>query len=147
MARTAPFHRLRRLSLAEAAALAEALPVLAAASLAIRLLPFRRLAAAASAWGRGSAPPDPAAVERVRRAVNAWARRVPWKTVCFQKGLALHFMLRRRGIASVLRYGVGKSESHALAAHVWIDVGAETVMGGEEAPKFTCLARFPPEPA
>jgi hypothetical protein len=72
---------------------------------------------------------------------------VPWKAVCFQQGLALHLMLRRRGIASVLNYGVGKKEDERLAAHVWVDVGSETVIGGEEAPRFARLARFPGEAA
>lgn len=126
--------------------LAEALPVLALASLAIALLPFRRVAAAAASPGRKTERADPAVVRRVRWAVQAWARRVPWKAVCFQRGLTLHWMLRRRGIRSVLLYGVAR-RGDELAAHVWVDVDGQTVMGGEEAPNFACLARFPPEAA
>lgn len=119
---------------------------LALASMAIALLPFRKVAAAASARGRRKARGDAETVRRVRGAVNGWGRRVPWKAVCFQRGLALHWMLRRRGIRSVLLYGVGHRED-GLAAHVWVDVDGETVIGGEEAPGFACLARFPPDPA
>ena len=126
--------------------LAEALAALALASLAIALLPFRRVAAAASAPARGSARSDGEIVRRVRSAVQAWARRVPWKAVCFQQGLAVHWMLRRRGIRSVLLYGV-RQDADGLAAHVWVDVDGTTVIGGEEAPGFACLARFPPGPA
>jgi GNAT superfamily N-acetyltransferase len=126
--------------------LAEALAALALASLAIALLPFRRVAAAASARGRGAARTDDETVRRVRSAVQAWGRRVPWRAVCFQKGLAVHWMLRRRGIRSVLLYGV-KRDGDGLAAHVWIDVDGATVIGGDEAPGFACLARFPPDPA
>ncbi|HEX8222685.1 MAG TPA: lasso peptide biosynthesis B2 protein [Allosphingosinicella sp.] len=126
--------------------LAEALVALALASMAIALLPFRKVAAAASARGRRKARGDAETVRRVRGAVNGWGRRVPWKAVCFQRGLALHWMLRRRGIRSVLLYGVGHRED-GLAAHVWVDVDGETVIGGEEAPGFACLARFPPDPA
>jgi hypothetical protein len=125
---------------------AEALATLALASLAIALLPFRRVAAAASAAGRSAARTDPETVRRVRGAVQGWARRVPWKAVCFQRGLALHWMLRRRGIPSVLLYGA-RRDGDQLAAHVWVDVDGETVIGGEEAPGFACLARFPPDPA
>ncbi|HEX8380681.1 MAG TPA: lasso peptide biosynthesis B2 protein [Allosphingosinicella sp.] len=124
--------------------LAEALAALALASLAIALLPFRRVAAAASAPARKSAPADAEIIRRVRSAVKAWGSRVPWKAVCFQKGLALHWMLRRRGIRSVLLYGA-KRDSAGLSAHVWVDVDGETVIGGEEAPNFACLARFPPD--
>jgi hypothetical protein len=56
-------------------------------------------------------------------------------------------MLRRRGIASVLNYGVGRREEQRLAAHVWVDVDGETVIGGEEAPNYARLARFPSEAA
>lgn len=138
--------RRSRPGLADGLMLAEALAALALASLAIALLPFRRVAAAASAPVRGPARTDPEIVRRARSALIGWSRRVPWRTVCFQKGLALHWMLRRRGIPSVLVYGA-RRDGEGLAAHVWIDVDGETVIGGEEAPDFACLARFPPEAA
>ena len=122
--------------------LAEALAALALASLAIAVLPFRKVAGAASARGRRTRRDDPEMVRRVRGAIQGWGRRVPWKAVCFQRGLALHWMLRRRGIRSVLLYGVRQRED-GLAAHVWVDVDGKTVIGGEEAPGFACLARFP----
>ncbi|HEX8626492.1 MAG TPA: lasso peptide biosynthesis B2 protein [Allosphingosinicella sp.] len=144
----APGTRLRRTRprLADAPLLAEALAALTLASLAIALLPFRRVAATASAPARGPVRTDPESVRRARSAVTGWSRRVPWRTVCFQKGLAVHWMLRRRGIPSVLLYGV-RREGDGLAAHVWVDVDGETVIGGEEAAGFACLARFPPEAA
>lgn len=135
--------RLSRLSLADWALLVEALPTLALASLAIEILPFRRVAAAATSWGKGGTRRDDERVKKVRWAVQAWSRRVPWKAVCFQQGLTLHLMLRRRGIGSVLNYGVAQLEEKGLSAHVWVEVDGETVIGGEEAPKFACLARFP----
>ena len=135
-----------RPSLADGPMFAEALAALALASLAIAVLPFRRVAAAASLPGRGPARVDPDTVRRARSALIGWSRRVPWRTVCFQKGLALHWMLRRRGIRSVLLYGA-RREGEGLAAHVWVDVDGETVIGGEEASKFACLASFPPEAA
>jgi hypothetical protein len=135
-----------RRTLSDWALLAEALAALALASLAIALLPFRKVAAAASARGPREARADPEMVRRVRGAVQGWSRRVPWKAVCFQRGLALHWMLRRRGIRSVLLYGA-RHKGDGLAAHVWVDVDGETVIGGEEAPEFACLARFPAEEA
>jgi hypothetical protein len=143
MVPTATGPRRRRPRLADGPILAEALATLALASLAIALLPFRRVAAAASAPGRGPERTDPETVRRARSAITGWSRRVPWRVVCFQKGLALHWMLRRRGIPSVLLYGA-RREADGLAAHVWVDVDGETVIGGEEAPGFACLARFPP---
>ena len=77
--------------------LAEALATLTIASLAIALLPFRTVAAAASVKGAVREGADRETIRRVRSAVQAWGRRVPWKAVCFQRGLAVHWMLRRRG--------------------------------------------------
>ena len=134
----------RRRTLSDWLLLAEALAALTLASLAIALLPFRTVAAAASVKGRRRPRTDAELVRKVRGAVQGWARRVPWKAVCFQRGLALHWMLRRRGIPSILLYGV-RHRGDELAAHVWIDVDGETVIGGEEAPSFACLARFPPD--
>jgi hypothetical protein len=126
--------------------LGEALLSLALASLAIRLMPFRRTVALMPAMAGRSEPADAERdrqIAQCRWAVVAWADRVPWRAVCFQRGLALHLMLRRRGIASVLHYGVSQTGRDGLRAHVWIDAGGRTVMGGAEAPDFQRLASFP----
>ena len=122
--------------------LGEGLAALAAASLAIRLLPFRKVAAAAS-HGSGDAVPDEARLRKLRWAVTAWSRRVPWRAVCFQRGLAFHWMLQRRGIASRLHYGVAPNADGTISAHVWISVGGRDWMGGDEASRFECLKIFP----
>lgn len=127
--------------LRDAPLLAEALLTLVCASAAIRLLPFRRIGTLAASRAARASDGD---VATLRRAVDAWARRVPWKAMCFQRGLALHLMARRRGVASVLHYGVAQDPAEGLIAHVWVDVGGHTVIGGEEAPRFRCLASFPP---
>jgi hypothetical protein len=143
-ARGTPARRRAPLGLRDHVLLAEALAALAVASLAIRLLPFRRIAAFAA---RAPRRPAHASVNpaRLRWAVRAWARRVPWKAVCFQNALAMQAMLRRRGIASVLHYGIGREDG--LKAHVWLSVGGAIVIGGDEAPRFVEIAAFPASPA
>jgi len=84
---------------------------------------------------------DPEMVRRTRHAIQAAARRVPFRCVCFQRGLALHWMLRRRGIASLLHYGV--REKHGLEAHVWVTVDGQMILGGDAAPGFACLVTRP----
>ena len=121
--------------------LVETLVTLVAASGAIRLLPFRRVVRIADRSGtprrrRGDVP-------TLIWAVEALARRMPWRTVCFQKGLTLHLMLRRRGIASLLHYGVGRGDADELAAHVWVSVDGEIVQGGDVVDRFRCLATYP----
>lgn len=134
--------RRRRLGLADHLLLAETLATLALASAAIKLVPFKSLTE------RVSRPPRRARraadLRRLRWAVDAWGRRVPWKAVCFQRALALQAMLRRRGIPSVMHYGIARQAEAGLKAHVWLSVDGETVIGGEEAPRFACVATFPP---
>ena len=145
-ARPSPLARLLRLSRSNKRALAEALLSLAAASLAIKVLPFRKTAEIMRVRGRTSeaeAAERDRLIAQCRWAVTAWADRVPWRAVCFQRGLALHLMLRRRGIPSVLHYGVAQRQDEGLRAHVWISAGDRTVLGGEEAPQFACVASFP----
>ena len=146
MANAAKLERLARLGGRDRLLLIEAALTLAFASAAIRLLPFRRVAAIA---GRRPARRrlDPAAAEteaaRIRWAVNAWGRRVPWRAVCFQRGLAAHLMLRRRGLASQLHYGAAQDGEEGLSAHVWVTLEGCDVSGGADAPRFVRLATFP----
>jgi hypothetical protein len=142
------FPRLHRLSAGDWLLAAEALGELVRASLAVALLPFRDVAAAASQAPvrTNRLPDDPDLPRRIRWAVDAWGGRVPWRAVCFQRGLAAHRMLRRRGCPSRLHYGVAQEEAKGLSAHVWVSLEGRPVIGGEEAANFTCLATFPPDP-
>jgi len=108
----------------------EACATLAVASLSIRFLPFpllARLMAREGAPVRKGAPlPGP-----VSLAVTRASHRLPWKTVCFQEGLAAHWMLRRRGLPSMLHYGI-RHQSDRLTAHVWVKVDGKIVIGEEQ---------------
>jgi hypothetical protein len=143
---SASLHRLARLSWADRLLLAEALLVLACASLAIRLLSFRRVVRGASRIHAARRDPagESVTIRKTVWAVRAVSRRVPWRTVCFQCGLAVHFMLRRRGIESHLHYGVAKDSDAGLKAHVWVSAAGRDAIGGEEAAGFACLATYPP---
>lgn len=135
-----------RLAPADRVAVTEALVTLAIASASIRLLPFRsvvRVLASSRPRRASTNAFDERETRRVRWAIEAWSRRVPWRTVCFQKGLAMHMMLQRRGIASTLHYGVRTDQEKGLAAHVWVTENGQAVIGGEEAAGFTCLAIYP----
>jgi len=137
-------YRVKRTSWSERLVLAEAVGALAVAALAIRLFPFKTVAAAAGSVGQGkeSEAQDPD-VEKVRWAIRAAAPYLPWKIACFQEGLALHSMLRRRGVASFLHYGVGQSPERGLTAHVWVSIDGGILIGEEGAGCHACLASFP----
>ncbi|MDP9414634.1 MAG: lasso peptide biosynthesis B2 protein [Pseudomonadota bacterium] len=145
MSLASDWRRLKAMSWRDCFFLAEASFVLAVASLAIHLMPFRRVVSAVSR--DGGAKTDRAGsfdeIARARWAVEACARRLPWKIVCFQKGLAMQVLLRRRGIATALHYGVAQDQERGLSAHVWVTYAGEAIIGGDRAGEYTCLATFP----
>ena len=119
---------------------------LAVAGLAIAVLPFRQIGRLASRPIRRPEPSPSARlreVKRIRRAIIVSAAQVPWRAVCFQQGLAAQFMLRRRGVPSVLYYGAALDNGSGLSTHVWVRDGDVDVIGGEIANRFAILATFP----
>jgi Transglutaminase-like superfamily len=91
-------------------------------------------------------PPDVRAemARRIRWAIGACARWVPWRAKCFEQGLAAQLMLRRRGMLSLLYYGAAPEDKRGLSAHVWVRCGDVDVIGCEIAPAYAVLATFPP---
>jgi len=135
--------RFRHLGRERQSLLIEAIGELALASASVALLPFRRSIV------RGSRPLSPArrtpvAIETVIWAVEAAARRMPWRTVCIEQGLAAQRMLRRRGIDARLHYGARNDHSAGkLQAHVWVTVDGVAVIGESEAGRFAEIAAYP----
>jgi len=125
--------------------LAEAMMVLAAAAFTVAFVPFRRTAAFACRTPTRACAVEAERTRRigaVRWAVSAGARRAPWRAMCFEKGLAAQWMLRRRGVAATLHYGIAKRPD-GLAAHVWVLAGETEVVGCEIRDQYAELARFP----
>jgi len=121
--------------------LREAAVMLLLARLAVRFVPPARL----FAW----ADRQP---ERIRRFAADEARWIAWavetagarpriNALCLPRALAAHAMLRRRGIASRLCLGVAR-DGGALAAHAWVEIGGDKIVGAAEAAAFTRLAEF-----
>jgi type II protein arginine methyltransferase len=119
---------------------------LAVARLVIVVLPFRYVGRLAALRARRPEPVQELRMieaQRVRWALISCARRVPWRAMCFEQGLAAQFMLRRRGAPSVLYYGAALDDHEGLAAHVWVRDGDIDVIGCEIASRFAVLAAFP----
>lgn len=121
--------------------LAEAVVSVGVASLVVAIVPFRRIVRPDRTSPTASPRRD--AVPRLVWAVNAASRRVPWRAVCFQRAVGLKMMLRRRGIASVLHYGIARDGNDKIKAHVWLSVGEDVLIGGREASQFACVGSFP----
>ena len=138
--------RLKEMPWKDRLLLAETAATLAAASFAIRAVPFRKVVGALTRRPVEVEADHLASLQEIARAqwaVEACARLLPWRIVCFQKGLAVQWLLRRRRIATLLHYGVAQDEQRGLSAHVWITYRGEVIMGADEAPRHTCLATFP----
>ena len=122
--------------------LAEAVLAVAVASASVRFRPFKT-AISMGSLPLTDRPPSGDITDDVRWAVETAARNVPWRAMCIQQGLALQWMLRRRGVDARLHYGIAKDEGGELQAHVWVAAGGAVVIGGAEAPRFKCVATYP----
>lgn len=136
-----PLLRLYRMDPARRRLVLRAAMVLSAASAAVALLPFRQ------AIRFGSVPlgaRSGVAPEACVAAVEASARRLPWRTMCIEKGLATQRLLRRGGADARLHYGARHDPATGkLEAHVWVSIDGIIVIGGEEARGFAKVATYP----
>lgn len=128
-------------TLTEFGQFAEAAALLAVATLAVAILPFRLLV---RTLGRncGAGLGEGATGVSIRRAVERASRRLPWRVVCIQQALAAQWMLRRRGAPSLLHYGLKQNEGR-LSAHVWVTLYGQSVIGEERAEPHARVATFP----
>ena len=122
--------------------LAEAFVMLCLARAALVFLPmrqvFRWLEQPSQDGGTSvsSATDTSRTTESIRWAVLTTARYGPFSFVCFPQALAAHAMLRRRGVRSVMHYGVRRAADRTLRAHTWLEVDHHMLLGGETAMLF-----------
>jgi len=152
------FARLGKLKPADRRAILEACWTLGVTRVAVKILPFRRIAAGLA---KGLPPAVPLTAEQVRE-----ARRVGWavmavsrtrllKTVCLGQAIAAQTMLKRRGIPSTLHLGVAKEplspplieartilDKGGLAAHAWVTTGGLFVTGSAGHENFVEVSRI-----
>lgn len=85
---------------------------------------------------------DPAAL-MLARAVVRGAERLPFETKCLPRAIALHMMLRRRNLASLLVIGVLDPSQRGTIEdlHAWVESGGIVVIGALDQP-FHPLVRF-----
>lgn len=121
--------------------LAEAGAAILAATLAIRLRPFRVIAERLENPKIERREADIETAYWIRRAVLAWGRRLPWRAKCFEQGLATAWMLRRRKLSYSVHYGASNGDTE-LVAHVWVTSGSTPVVGCENREGFSLLATF-----
>lgn len=121
----------------------EAAASLARAAAIIRFWPFR------AALNFGSVPLSKnmkisvETIDELSWSVRTIAKKVPFRALCFEQGLTLQRMLRRRGIDARLHYGIGKNDASLIEAHVWVNVGDRVVIGEQGQERFQSVAIFP----
>lgn len=128
---------------------AAAATLLATAYVAVRALPFGLIAARVQAplQRRAAGEAESSAIARVKWAVAAASRRLPWTVPCLATALAANRLLAWRGVASELWLGVKADDSSTLAAHAWLAAGGRVVTGGEVRADFKPLHALVTSPA
>jgi hypothetical protein len=123
---------------------------LGTAQLAIRLVPFRRIAPflgkhmAESPQSTGPAHRDFA--EQVSWAVHTASRHMPWEGRCLVQAIAAKGMLKLRGFQSTIYLGLAKEgDVENLKAHAWLRTGDMIVVGTRGNDRFTVVSTFAEE--
>jgi hypothetical protein len=121
--------------------LAEALGWLTMAKAALAWVPVAKVIGWKQRGMRRKRAVDAESLRKVRHAVLVVARYSPVSFVCFPQCLAASEMLRRRGIASRLHYGVAR-DGDKLVTHTWLEAGGEIVIGGEVAGEYSRISSW-----
>jgi hypothetical protein len=117
---------------------------LLAVRLALGLLPFAlalRLFGVVQGEASGGRIAAPEA-DDVGRAITRAARHVPFRAACLQQALAALLMLRRRGLAATVHFGLARDGGGKLKAHAWTRCGEVPVTGVAAAEGFILVAAF-----
>lgn len=111
--------------------LALAMMVLVVADGLVRLLPFGIIARRIERGLRHAAPESSLGFRagRVRWAIAAAQRRVPWNIPCLATAVAANRLLAWRGVPSELWFGVRASGDTAVDAHAWLVAAGRVVAG------------------
>jgi hypothetical protein len=111
-------------------ALSEALLLLVFVRIGLRITRYSRLRGWLGRVARVRTG-TPSSVAEVTWAVGVAGRRISG-TTCLAEALAADTMLRRRGYASEIRFGVRPPSGGALAAHAWVEHEGAVVFGARE---------------
>ncbi|WP_431860937.1 lasso peptide biosynthesis B2 protein [Azospirillum sp.] len=135
--------RFLRLPAAERRLALEAVVTLTLVCALLKALPFARVMRLLGLRepGKASGGIDATVARAVRRAVARASRNLPFPAVCLPQAAAAAVMLRRRGLAAEVHFGVAR-RAGAIEAHAWSRSGEVTVSGGAERAAFAWIAVF-----
>lgn len=123
------------------------------ARLWLAIMPFRKVAGKLGTSYPAAAPKnmllptsetDDAVARQISEAVIRASKNVPYKAVCIQQAVAAKIMLARRGIPSVMHFGVGRTEDEheKMRAHAWLATANVEVTGYPLDEGLTEIAYF-----
>jgi hypothetical protein len=99
----------------------------------IRFLTLRRLLDRCVRLSTRPAAADPRVINAIDWAIRVVAARLPSAT-CLPQALAADAMLRRRQIASELRFGItaNRTADMPISGHAWVECGGGVTIGAAE---------------
>jgi len=140
------------LSRAQYVALGEAMALLGWARLLITFVPLRHWRGqlgdlAAPDAGHASLTDGERETARlVIHAIDRAARNLPFAFICLPRALAARWMLARRGIASQLYIGVGRTDAGETSLHAWLKAGEDWITGYQESVAYNAFTQRKGEP-
>lgn len=104
----------------------------------IRAVPLHRWRGTLGRLGEQGAAEFSPAYRDVSRSVVGAARRLPGEYVCLPRAMAVQWMLRRRGLASAIVFGVTPQQSgdKSHAFHAWVEGGGKIIIGEDPATQY-----------
>jgi hypothetical protein len=135
----------RRIALSDLPLLVSAGAVVVVIRLALWTIPSRVLLRKVD--GMVARAPTPAGatpvVRRIGWAVRGISRYVP-QASCLTQALATQVLLARRGYSSRLRIGVLNHPREGFAAHAWVEIDGEILVGERGAQRYRFLPELSP---
>lgn len=92
-------------------------------------------------------------LENFTRAVEAWARRVPWRSDCLPCAYAALMVLHRRGFRPSLHLGAAnawsKEKAPSMHAHAWVVCDGTVITGASTRSQYVVVGSWerPPNAA
>ena len=139
---------LKKLTFTEYALFTEAWLLLAIARLLLIFLPFKKLApllgkTVTANTNTAHSSVNTLFLQQTSTAIARGCRYAFWRTKCFEQALAAKLILKRRGIVSLLLFGVYKNpDTLQLTAHAWILCNGMIITGGKNLEMYTVVSRF-----
>jgi hypothetical protein len=138
-----------RLDWSQRLVLLEAACYLAAAHVAVHILPFSWVAPRLGNLGEPASETQLSQEQQIQAqqvgwAITALARYYPVDAKCLAQAIAGKWMLKRRGVLSTLYLGVERVHEGEkwLEAHAWLRCGTDIITGDPHHERFKVLAAF-----